>query len=102
MTAIGGCEVVRALILPNIGEYDRLILREAIEDDNRRKEAEMIVEALLEALMLLEADDIGMANGNLTGDSSVNQKMKDKVGDLVGNRVLELGRSRLVRAVLEA
>ena len=102
LAAIGGPEVVRALIVPNLSEYDRLILREAAEDETRRKEAEVVTEALLEALVSLEADDIGMANGYASGDAGLGQKLKGKVGELVGSRVIDLDRPRLVKAILEA
>ncbi|KAL8829426.1 MAG: hypothetical protein Q9191_002017 [Dirinaria sp. TL-2023a] len=102
LAAIGGPEVVRALIVPNLSDYDRLILREAMEDESRRKEAEVITEALVEALGSLEADGVGMANGHANGDAELNQKLKEKVGDLVGTRLLDLDRPRLVKAILEA
>lgn len=92
---------MRALIVPNLGEYDRLILKEAMEDESRRKEAELITEALIEALALLEADDVGMANGHSSGDSTLGQKVKEKIGELVGSRVLDLGKPKLARAILE-
>ena len=102
LTAIGGLEVVRALIVPNLGEYDRLILKEAIEDEAKRKEAEMVIEALVAALETLEEGGFGMANGFANGDSGLGQRVREKVGDLVGTRILELGRPRLVKMILEA
>ena len=102
LKAIGGPEVVRALIVPNLGEYDRLILKEAMEDDAKRKEAEMVVRAAVEALETLEEKGLGMTNGYTNGDTALGQKLQDKVGELIGRRILELGRPRLVKAILEA
>ena len=93
---------MRALIVPNLSDYDRLILREAMEDESKKKDAEVITEALLEALESLEADDVEMANGHASGDAEVGQKLKEKVGEWIGSRVLDLDRPRLVKAILEA
>lgn len=103
MQAIGGMEVVRALIVPNLREYGDL-LREALEasDEGKRKDAEIVLVALIEAVKGMEGDSLGMSNGFSTGDAEeMREKLKEKVGSLVAERILELERPKLVKAILE-
>lgn len=89
--------------MPNLREYGEL-LREALEgsDEGKRKDAEMVLAALVEAVKGLEGDSLGMMNGFSTGDAeNMKDKLRDKVGSLVAERVLDLGRPKLVKAILE-
>ena len=100
---MGGAELARKLFVPNLKEYGDY-LRETLEgdDESKRKEAEMVLVALVDAVKPLEGDSIGMANGLSAGDAEeVKEKLKDKIGSLVAERVLELGRPKLVKAILE-
>ncbi|KAL8793100.1 MAG: hypothetical protein Q9195_004306 [Heterodermia aff. obscurata] len=101
---IGGPEVVRALIIPNVSEYDRLILRDAMEgDEGKRKEVVMITEALAVAMSIIEEQSFGQVNGYHSGDSEeIKNKLRAKIGELTSIRVLELGRPKLVKAIMEA
>lgn len=104
LQAIGGTEVVRALILPNVKEYEGL-LREPLEDEGSPKhaEAEAVLTALIGALQTLEDDALprmnGVANGNGEGQR---QRLEEKVGPLVAGRVLQMGRPQFVKALLNA
>ncbi len=103
LQAIGGPELVRALIVPNLKEYESYLM-EAVEDtegSSNQKGGEMVIEALLEALMSLEADTVGtvssMANGHA---EEMRKEVAQKIGDLLAGRVMELGRPKLVKAIL--
>ena len=104
LQAIGGTELVRALIVPNLKEYESY-LTEVMEDteaSSNQKGGEMVVGALLEALISLEADTLGTANSMANGHAEETRKeVAEKIGDLLAGRVMELGRPRLVRAILE-
>lgn len=101
---IGGPEVVRVLIIPNVSEYDRLILKDSMEgDEGKRKEVAMITEALVEAMSSIEEHSLGQVNGYHSGNNGeVKEKLKAKVGELASIRILELGRPKLAKAILEA
>ena len=89
--------------MPNLSEYGEL-LRESLEgaDEVKRKEAEMVLGALLDSTKTLEGDSIGISNGFSAGDAeTMSEKLKDKVGTLFAERILELGRPKLVKAILE-
>lgn len=103
---IGGPEVIRALIVPNLKEYENL-LREAIEsmNDNKRKEGEMLIDALLEALLSLddgEGASLVQTNGLANGHAAeMKAGLSEKVGSLLAEKLFESGRPRAVRAVME-
>ena len=101
LRAIGGPELVRALIVPNLKEYDS-VLNEALED--QPKGGEMLVEALLDALISLEADAIAaMTNGttNEVSSEETRRELSDKIGDLLASRIIDMGRPKLVKAIME-
>ncbi|MCJ1365910.1 hypothetical protein MMC16_005035 [Acarospora aff. strigata] len=102
LQAIGGPDVVRALILPNLKIYESVIKDEIAEDGAKKAEAEMVLGAILTTLSSLEDDRVEMMNGQ-TGDGGEELKAKlvEKVGELVGMKVFELARPQLARAVLE-
>lgn len=95
---------MRALIVPNLKEYDGFLIDMTEDTDNEanRKGAEMVIEALVDALMSLEADSVGAINGLANGHAAETKKhVAEKIGELLAGRVMELGRSRLVKAILE-
>ena len=89
--------------MPNLKEYDGYV-KEAIEggDETKSKEAEMVIEALLDALMLLEEESIGSVNGFANGHAmEMTSEMDEKIGPLLARRVLEMHRPKMVKAILE-
>lgn len=103
LQAIGGPEILRALVVPNLKEYEELV-KDAIDamDEGKRNEGEMVISAILEALMLLEEESVGAANGFANGHAAEKKReLSEKIGDLFAERVLELGKPRLVKAIME-
>lgn len=102
LQAVGGPDVVRALILPNLKTYATVIKDEIVEDGQRKAEAEMVLGAILITLRTLENDRVEMMNGQAgNGGEEMKTKLIEKVGELVGTKVFELGRPQLSHAVLE-
>jgi len=95
-----GAEGVRVLILPNLGVYDGL-LKEGMADENRRPEAEMVVMVLLESLQLLAREVVDVRNGDSSGPGAAD-RVTERLGEVLGKRVLESNNARLVKAVLQA
>lgn len=95
--------MVRALIVPNLKEYDELV-REAVEgtDEGKRKEGEIVVEALLEALLSLEEESVGAVNGSLNGHTAeMKHQLDEKIGSTLAEKVLGTTRPRLLKAIME-
>jgi transcription initiation factor TFIID subunit 6 len=116
--AIGGAEVVRSLIVPNLKEFE-VVLKEEIRGEGssngngigtgvKKAEAEKVVQAILGALWsLVEGEergkDVEMVNGH--GEVAIEGmrgRLVDKVGELVGTRIADSGHVQLAKAVLES
>ncbi len=102
LRAIGGEEVVRQLILPNVKAYGELLVEDINDNSIKKAEAEKVVSAILNALGTLVDDDIPMMNGH-SDESYVNMRTKliDKLGEVVGGMVADAGNVGFAKAVLD-
>lgn len=129
LQAVGGAEVVRALILPNLREYDELVRDDYLQEEGssvKKAEAEKVVAALMNVLgSLVDVDDrdalpatlvnghgAAMADDNdnddgdddrLNRDSErqLRARLTDKIGQVMGTRVADSGYKPLIKAILE-
>lgn len=101
--AVGNSEAVRVLILPNLKTYGKL-LEEGIAEDNLRKpEAERVLSVLLAVLATLRESRLSLANGHATGvTDDLQERLSDKVGDLIAAKITEAGDVHLAHAILES
>lgn len=102
LQAVGGPEVVRVLMIPNLREYSRL-LGDGLEDSARRPAAERVLNALVAVLASLREGQPSLANGHpavMTDD--LRTKLVDKVGDLIASRIADANEVQLAHIVLEA
>ncbi|KAI9802372.1 MAG: hypothetical protein M1833_001878 [Piccolia ochrophora] len=97
LQAVGGAEAVRVLILPNVKTYEAVL---ASAGEDARQDAEMVVEAILKGLVLLEEEGVLTNGSGGYGDDDVREKLVDVVGSVVGNKIFGLGRPGLNRVVL--
>jgi transcription initiation factor TFIID subunit 6 len=99
-----GAEGVRVLILPNLRIYDA-VLKEGLADDGKRGEVDMVIKALFAGLELVARDSAVLltngAGGAVGGDAEDSEKVAEKIGEVMGKKVIESGRPELVKAVLE-
>lgn len=126
LTHLAGVEGVRVLLVPNVRDALGGVLQEAIagsrageemEEESeserekrslRRREADEVISALLEAFDVLARDDaIASAVGGDgmdvdAEDSGVREKLVEKLGEVVGGRVADTGDAAMARAVLAA
>jgi len=102
LKAIGGAEVVRQLIVPNLKAYGELLEEDISNDGMKKAEAEKVMSAILNALGSLIDDDIPTMNGHSEEVmDNMRTKLAEKVGTVVGNRIGDSGHTRLAKAVLE-
>ena len=87
------------MLLPNLAAYDA-ILKEGLEDESRKPEAEMVIRALLESLSSLAGEVVGVSGDYSAANTS--SKVKEKIGPILGERVVDANNPRLTKAVLEA
>lgn len=111
LVAVGGPEVVRVLVVPNLKDFEMVLVsagagaERGVDDDPARKlENEKVISALVQGIETLEANSIAAVNGFANGDNGLEflaQKLREKIGSLLAERVLALGRRTLIKAVLE-
>ena len=105
LTMIAGPDGVRTLILPNLKVYDTH-LQTGLQDDGKREQAEYVVGAIFKALEKLEEDGVDAAaagmrqNGHPEGEA-LKERLADVLGETLGQKVFESGRTGLIDTVLE-
>jgi transcription initiation factor TFIID subunit 6 len=103
LQGITRAEGVRQLILPNLkGPYDSL-LREGLADEGKMLDAEKVVDTLLQTIMMCARNEPPLLNGvnGETLESDVGTRLTEKIGEVMGKKVLETGDSKLIKMVLE-
>lgn len=104
--AIGGADVIRELVLPNLPTYE-LVLKDvsSSSDEGLRKlESEKVIDVLLAVLKTLESDKppTAIVNGHSTEISDAQQKqLTAKIGDVLAERIVASGQVRLVNAIVQ-
>lgn len=89
--------------MPNLKEYEVLMTDAMEESETKRKEAGMVLGAIVGSLQSLEQDSVGSSNGFANGDEEMlRTKLREKVGPLVAEKVWEMGRPKMVKALLES
>ncbi|OCT52741.1 Transcription initiation factor TFIID subunit 6 [Cladophialophora carrionii] len=102
LKAVGGAEVVRQLILPNVKVYGQLLEEDIQEGSVKKAEAEKVVTAILIALRTLVDDDIPMMNGHSEASAAdMRGKLIETLGEVVGGRIADSGNIPFAKAVLE-
>ena len=99
--AIGGSEVIRALVVPNLKEYESLVKEEISSNGSRKAEAEKVLYAISRVLSSLVGETPAAMNVETNGtDSNQREALVEKVGEIVGNRIADLDSPEMARAVL--
>lgn len=109
LQATGGEAVVRVLILPNMKEFVEGILGDALlleDSEVRKREAELIVGALVKALIQLDEGGGSLSisqsmNGGSRGEEEVKDRLSEKIGGVMAERVFALGKPGLAGTILE-
>jgi len=100
LQGLAGSEGVRQLILPSLKLYDT-ILQEGLADETKRPDAEYVATALFSGIEMCAKDILELPNGELSG-SDVSERVVEKIGEVLGKRVIDSRDPKLLKAVLEA
>ena len=99
--AVGGAEVVRALIVPNLKEYEGLIKDEIQGEGSRKAEAEKVLSSILRVLASLVDENVPMMNGHTDeAADEMRERLIERIGELAGNRIMESSHIHLAKAIL--
>jgi transcription initiation factor TFIID subunit 6 len=99
LQSVGGPDVIRVLVVPNLNDYSKL-LSDGLDDAARRPAAERVLTALLSVLASLRGKQ-ALTNGHTVTDD-VHSRLADKIGDLFAARIVEAGEVQLAHIILEA
>ncbi|KAL1956804.1 hypothetical protein VTO42DRAFT_6754 [Malbranchea cinnamomea] len=101
--AIGGPDVIRELILPNLPTYE-LVLKDVSSDQGLRKlESEKVIEAIIAVLKTLKDKNLPTVNGRSAEMTEALQKqLVAKLGDVLASRIAESGDTQLANTILNA
>ncbi|KAK7704340.1 histone H4-like TAF Taf6, SAGA complex subunit [Diaporthe eres] len=102
LSAAGGPESVRVLLLPNLKSFDDMILR-PMRERVPEFEIKLLLGAIVNAIKTIDKNEIGMMNGvhSSTTEHTV-AELTDFLGETIGREVASLGSARLNRQVLDA
>jgi transcription initiation factor TFIID subunit 6 len=99
--SIGGADVVRELILPNLKPYEKLLTSAIAEEGPRRPEAEKVLDLLVSVLSALQEDRVLLTNGHAAEVSGeVLEQLTEKIGELLATKIAEAGEVQLAHAIL--
>ncbi|KKY32649.1 putative transcription initiation factor tfiid subunit 6 [Diaporthe ampelina] len=102
LSAAGGPESVRVLLLPNLKSFDDMILR-PMRERVPEFETKLLLGAIVNAIKTIDKNEIGMMNGvhSSTTEHTV-EELTDFLGETIGREVASLGNAKLNRQVLDA
>lgn len=103
LSAAGGPESVRVLVLKNLKSIDAGMLQPLREKGEGNLDFEMLVGGIVKAVATMAEDDKTVANG-ISGpvpESDI-AELNEFLGSIVGERVAALGNRRLIKQILDA
>jgi transcription initiation factor TFIID subunit 6 len=102
LQAVGGAEVVRVLVIPNLSDYSKL-LSDGLDDAARRPAAERVLSALLGVLVSIREAHPSLTNGHPAAVSDdLRTQLTEKVGGLIATKIVEANEVQLARLIVEA
>lgn len=99
LKGIAGAAGIRTLVIPNLRDYDP-VLKQGLADEQKRNQAERVVSVLLGSLQFLEQESANLTNGHPEG-AQLKERLSEAVGEVLGERIYESGRSETVSVVLD-
>jgi transcription initiation factor TFIID subunit 6 len=95
-------EGVQMLILPNLKAYNNDVLQVKLAEENSRNDTERVVTLLLRALeSVASSSRVPTANGT-TNLEDLRERLNDKVGDVLTDRIISRQRSDVAEYLLKA
>jgi transcription initiation factor TFIID subunit 6 len=102
LSAAGGPESIRVLLLPNLKSFDEMILR-PMRERVPEWEVRLLLGAIVNAIKTIDKTEIGMMNGvHSSTTENIAAEISEFLGEIIGREVANLGSARLNRQVLDA
>ena len=100
LLSIAGPDGMKILVLPNLRIYDD-VLKEALGDESKKAEAERVLALILQSLGGLERPRNTPRVNGVGNLEALRERLVDKVGEVVAERVIAGGRSQVAQLLLE-
>ena len=98
---ITGSEGMKMLVLPNLKIYDDL-LKGAVAEESKKSEADRVLAVILKGLDLLERTRASSRVNGVANLGSLKDRLAEKVGDVVTEKIISSNRSSVAQIILEA
>ena len=106
LRAVGGAEVVRKLIVPNLKAFEEILTENVGNADDgtvKRSECDRVIAAIIDALGTLVDRHVPTMNGHSEqAAEELNTKVEDVVGAVIGGRIVDSGHLPLMKALVES
>lgn len=102
LSAVGGPESVRVLLLPNLKSFDDMILRPMRERGLPDFEIKLLLGAIVNAIKTIDKNEIGMNGVHSNTTENTVTELTEFLGETIGREVANLGSASLNRQVLDA
>lgn len=98
---ITGNEGMKMLVLPNLKIYNDDVLKGALADEGKKKDAERVLAILIEAIKALgNTTSAAMING-VADIEGLRDRLNDRVGDIIADQIIANKLSAAAQVVLE-
>ena len=102
LSAVGGAEAVRQLIIPNLKPYESVIVKAQNEGGDSKADVEMVIGAIMKGIRMLSDDTLLLTEISAADEDDHTAELEEFLGPVIGGRVSALRDLKLERAVLEA
>lgn len=99
LLGIIGADGMVVALLPNLKAYDA-VLKEGLADESKKADADMVIMAILRVLQEIERSQGFMGRSEVPPDAK--DSVIEKVGEVIGEKIMEMSRPGLIKAVLDA
>ncbi|KAF7720184.1 Transcription initiation factor TFIID subunit [Penicillium ucsense] len=102
LQAVGGAEVIRVLVIPNLKDYSKL-LGDGLDDSARRPAAERVLSVLLGVLASLRDAQPALSNGHAeTVSDDMRGMLTEKIGGLLASKIADANEVQLAHMLLQS
>ena len=102
LQAVGGAEVIRVLVIPNLKDYSKL-LGDGLDDTARRPAAERVLSALLGVLASMRDAHPALTNGHSnTVSDEMRATLTEKIGGLLTSKIADANEVQLAHLILQS
>ncbi|KZM19930.1 histone H4-like TAF Taf6, SAGA complex subunit [Ascochyta rabiei] len=98
---ITGNEGMKMLVLPNLKIYNDDVLKGALSDESKKKDAERVLAILLEALKALGGTRSATMTNGVADMEGLRERLNGKVGDVIADQIIANNFSAAAQAILE-